>query len=360
MNQIERYNSAPSNVNQNSENLHLYNFILKCKNKIILFSLLLMLGFINVQAQEFYVNEIYCRGTVVNALPIFSNGAIPGTVSPTISSYLNQNTIFEIRKAYEPIGQFLSDNTYIIRFSDSSRRTNILATITTLPNINYACKRPINKLFCTTEAANYWQGFSDKSYYLRQTNYCKAMSTFTATGTPVKLAIVDNGFNTSHQDFINGANNVFDLTNSYDVSDNNTNINPPANCPIFKHGTAMASVIGAQNNNSFGGASLARTNTGTDVYKILGIKSTSDINDFGGGATVIGNAYTGILKAAQNGAKVISCSWGFYDWNTNVWNNPDAQFLYDVMTLYPDILLVFAAGNSGSDTYLGFPACANQ
>jgi Subtilase family/Secretion system C-terminal sorting domain len=320
----------------------------------------LMIGFIKVQAQQFYSNEIYCRATITNALPLFTNGIIPGTTSPAMTTFINLNTITEIRKAFDVTGRFLSDNTYVIKFTDTSKLNTILNTITTQPNINYACKKQIVTLFCTTEATNYWQGNNDKSFYLKQTNFCKTMSTFTNTGTPVKLGIVDNGFNTSHQAFINGANNVFDIANSYDVSDGNANINPPANCPIFRHGTAMASVAGEQNNDNLGGASLARTSTNVDVYKILGIKATFDKNDFGLGAKIIDNGFNGILKAAQNGAKVISCSWGFgAPIPGYIWNTPDGQLLYDIMDLYPDILIIFGAGNTGSSTYICLPAAAN-
>lgn len=75
------------------------------------------------------------------------------------------------------------------------------------------------------------------------------------------------------------------------------------------HGTHVAGISGAVTNNSVGIASIGFNS------KIMAVKSSRDDLRSDNGGALIAFGYNGIVYAAENGAKIINCSWGGYSYS---------------------------------------------
>jgi serine protease len=114
---------------------------------------------------------------------------------------------------------------------------------------------------------------------------------------------------------------------------NNSNPRGGAATPLSAdHGTACGSYFGAVTKNGIG---MAGTAFNPRVMPVCGGSATTD--------NAIAYGYEGILYAAENGANVISCSWGSVGGYSN--------FEQDVINAVTDVgtLVLGAAGNGGSD-----------
>jgi PKD repeat protein len=159
-------------------------------------------------------------------------------------------------------------------------------------------------------------------------------------GSPdIKVAIVDNAVWVDHPDLANKIVLSHDMTQA-----GNQNSNPPENGDpaLWSHGTHTAGLAGAQTNNDIGVASIGFNTS------LIGVKCTGDNSP----PNSITNGPGGIQWAANNGADIISCSWG------NTYFSQTEQNLMN--TVYGmGIVIVAAAGNDnlGSSYY---PASYNH
>lgn len=106
----------------------------------------------------------------------------------------------------------------------------------------------------------------------------------------VIVGVVDTGVDYTHPELSSQVINGWDVANAdADAMDD------------IGHGTQVASIIAAKGNNAEGMAGVAWGS------KVLAVKAV-----LGDGSLSIGNAAAGIMYAANNGARVINCSWGFW------------------------------------------------
>lgn len=112
-----------------------------------------------------------------------------------------------------------------------------------------------------------------------------------ATGRGIKVAVVDQGIDMSHQDL---ADNIYSL--SYD-SESNTS----PSIVYGEHGTHCAGIVGAVRNNGIQVAGVAPDAKLMSISNKLALSFTAE--------STLAN---GINWAWQNGADVISCSWWCY------------------------------------------------
>ncbi len=134
----------------------------------------------------------------------------------------------------------------------------------------------------------------------------------------VMVAVVDDFFDITHPDLqgvwqLNAGeipgNNTDDDGNGYidDYYGWNANYNHPHVMPPvlrraqFSHGTHCAGIVGARTDNGVGIASIGFG------LKILAVAVGDSINP-----GRMGNAYQGVVYAADRGARIISLSWGSY------------------------------------------------
>mgnify|MGYP001422078576 CR=1 FL=1 len=224
--------------------------------------------------------------------------------------------------------------TWLVTFNNYELADQLIQEITSNPEIEYAEKVPIFKLFLTPNDTYYgnvsgFLGTVNAKWHLDVIEAGAAWDLNQGSGN-VKVAVLDNAIWINHPDLVNK------VVNAIDIADNDNDPTPPTADLTWSHGTHTAGLIGAQSNNGTGVASIGY-NTSLIAVKVA---RNSD------GALVAG--YEGIIWAADNDADVISMSWGttqYYQTMQNIIN-----YAYN-----KGCVLVAAAGNDGNDT-IQYPA----
>ncbi|MDR0619697.1 MAG: S8 family serine peptidase, partial [Bacteroidales bacterium] len=158
--------------------------------------------------------------------------------------------------------------------------------------------------------------------------------TITNGSSNIKVAVVDAGIDLTHPDL------SVNLLSGYDASGNNSN-----GAPVWsteKHGTACAGIIGAVQGNGKGISGVAPN------CKIIPIHATNSSEQF-----PVDWSANSIQWARQNGADVISNSWG----GSSPYS-PLTNAINDAVTLGRNgkgCIVVFASGN-GSASSVSYPA----
>ncbi|RNI32035.1 choice-of-anchor D domain-containing protein [Rufibacter immobilis] len=191
-------------------------------------------------------------------------------------------------------------NTYEVEVSKTQELAQMLQELNQLPEVEYAERVPYYVLF---DSPNDPRFTNNGQYYL---NKIKAIDAFALhTGTQKTLvAIVDDGLLYTHPDL----NANINLGKSFDVVDNDNDTRPPsagenkAGPMVFSHGTHCAGVAGAVVNNSEGIAAVSN-----NKISIFGVKATSDYTQ---NTESISHGLQGMLYAIEQGARVISMSFG--------------------------------------------------
>jgi len=210
-----------------------------------------------------------------------------------------------------------------VYFTNYSEVDNIIKDLAKLSLIEYAEKSPIRKIGFTPNDALYSQ--TTNKWYFTLVSAESAWNNSLGSNN-IKVAIVDNAVFCGHSDLT--------TFKQRDVADSDNDATPPldANADFtWSHGTHCAGLATADINNSLGMASL-----GGNV-ELIGIKCTPD----NGTSNSVYYGYTGIQWACQNGANVVSMSWGGGGFNSS------EQLLFNN---YPGIVFFGAAGNDGSTT----------
>jgi subtilisin family serine protease len=162
-------------------------------------------------------------------------------------------------------------------------------------------------------------------------------------GEGIKVAVIDTGFDLRHSD-INYAGPGYDALND-------SNCAGVEKFSDEKHGTAVAGVISAKDNNK-GTVGVAPN------AKIIPIRLISD-----SGLVSVSNIVKAFRKADEMGASIINNSWGTFNPNLK---EGDVLEVSDIeKELYQDlakngnngkgILILFAAGNSGRSNFHNSP-----
>ena len=155
-------------------------------------------------------------------------------------------------------------------------------------------------------------------------------------GEGVTVAILDNGFLTTHEDL---ADNIVDTYNAYDLT---TDVSPLNSSSEKNHGTHVAGIVAASLNNK-GGCGVAPK---ADLMLIKLADSSGNIYS--------SSLFTGIDYAISNGADVINMSVAT--------DTTDNTFISSVQTAVntayaKGIVMVSSAGNSGKNTKFYPAAC---
>lgn len=159
------------------------------------------------------------------------------------------------------------------------------------------------------------------------------------TGNPdINVAIVDGAIWIDHEDL---ADDVF---LSYDVTSppgGNNNSNPPASGDPedWSHGTHCAGLAVGVTDNGIGIAGL-----GFDC-SLIGVKCTPDAGNPG----LVYNGYGGMQWAANNGAHVISCSWGGSGFSSS------EQTL--INTIHGMGVVILGSRGNAASAQLRYPSC---
>lgn len=197
------------------------------------------------------------------------------------------------------------NSTLVLEFKNAARVDDLIALLKQDPFVEYAEKIPLVKLHLTPndpQLPNQW--------HLAKIGAVSAWN-YASSGSNVVIAVVDDAIERTHSDLapniwvnpgevanngIDDDNNGFiDDINGWDVANNSPNVNPPDD--NYDHGTHVAGIASAATNNGIGVSSIGFS------CKIMCVKATNS-------ASSITHGYSGVLYAANTGAKIISMSWG--------------------------------------------------
>lgn len=262
-----------------------------------------------------------------------------------------QYQITKIEKPFYTADDIKLQNTYKLEFENIYLVEDLINELKNNPLIEYAEHAPIyytsyapNDNYYVNNNQNYWLlGNANLRWHLDAINAEGAWDI--SQGDPnIVVAVLDNAIWTSHPDLVNK------VVSQVDLGDNDNDASPPAAEYIWSHGTHCAGLIAAESDNNIGVASI-----GFDV-SIMAIKLAPDAS--GGQAMTAG--FEGIIWAADNGADVISMSWGSPQFFITMQNT--VNYAYN-----KGCVLLAAAGNNGDGAetsqnpaipvnYVGYPA----
>ncbi|MEG1762483.1 MAG: S8 family serine peptidase [Bacteroidales bacterium] len=241
------------------------------------------------------------------------------------------------------------NTTLKMEFDSVAKMETLIHALEQDPNVEYVEKIPLYHLFSFTNdpyATNL--GGRNLKWHLDVINASSAWEI--QKGSPnIKVAIVDGAVWGEHEDLLIAPENQYNTFTrkvgysgppKVEIIDPDELCSNIKNCPIFNwsHGTHCAGLVGAINNNKTGIASI-----GSGVT-LMGV-SGEDLLGF-----MLSNVFDGVVWAAENGAKVISCSWGGGALSRT--HNNILKTCYN-----KGIIVVFASGNSASSD-LGYPAAS--
>jgi PKD repeat protein len=219
-----------------------------------------------------------------------------------------------------------------IYFSDFNKIDELIRELVSLPDVEFAEKEPI---YYTDFTPNDTYHSGNNKWYHTLVGSENAWN-ITQGSSSVKIAIIDNAVFCGHADLT--------TYSQYDVADNDNNATPPLTSSAdfgWSHGTHCAGLATADINNAMGIASL-----GGNV-QLIGVKCTPNSATNSGS---VWYSYQGIQWACENGANVVSMSFG---------GSTYSAAIQALINAYPDIVFMAAAGNDNVTT-LKYPGAYNN
>jgi len=333
------------------------------KNKLKIFfavAILFICSGFNIQPHKDKIiangNLLYLSNTVIVKLKNPQDGLLLKVQN--LESALNQNfpqfkfsSVKQIFKSQNSTSSSKLDNIMILKYGSSDDPQIVASKIKQLSNIEWAEPKYVRKIILTPNDPSF-----GNQYYLNK-DYLPEAWNITQGDTNIVIGIVDTGVDWPHPDLyaniwhnwkdiksnwasdtdgIVGDSIGWDFGGSGDGSGNPTpDSNPIEDVPF--HGTLVAGVASAVTNNGIGVSGVGYN------CKIMPIKAAEgDITDPSTGDPLIVFGFEGIKYAADNGAKVINCSWG----GSGFSNFEQAVINYAVSK---GALVVAAAGNDNSN-----------
>jgi subtilisin family serine protease len=293
------------------------------------------------------LGHLHAKYKVVSARNAFANAAQAQTV---LGAGLRER--LEKRQKRAPKNAVVPslENIYVIRVPQGANLAAMLAEYRSNPGVEYAQFNYKQEPYLVPNdpyyaSANSWgQGYDDL-WGLKANRMNCAPAWDIATGSGVIVAVVDTGVDYNHADLAanicrDGSGNLvgYDVSGNTEVDDPDLAI--PDNDPSddLGHGTHCAGIIAGVGNNGQGIIGVA------PGAKIMPVK-------------IFPNAYdnicaAGIKWAADNGADVLSCSWGP---GSRLISDPVIEDALDY-AYAKGCVLVFAAGNANDEVNYYSPA----
>ena len=206
---------------------------------------------------------------------------------------------------------------FVVDFANPADVDNVINDLKSLNVVEYAEKSIICKTTFTPNDT-YFDGWNN--WYLTQVGAEQAWD-ITQGNSSVKIAIVDGAVFGGHEDLT--------LFAQRDVADNDGDATPPLDVNTdfgWSHGTHCAGLATATINNAKGISSLGGN------AELIGVKCTRDVSN----STTVEYSYQGIQWACENGADVVSMSFG---------SASSSQSTQDLINGYSNIVFLAAAGN---------------
>lgn len=251
---------------------------------------------------------------------------------PELAAVFNGITITDFEKPSYFTRKPALMQIFRIEFSEFDKIDEIVSQLEKIAILDYAEKEPIYT-FDFVPNDTYHAG-NNKWYHTAVGS--EAAWNITQGSNAVKVAIVDNAVYCGHSDLTTYLQR--------DVADNDNIATPPDVVSVdfgWSHGTHCAGLATADINNSTGIASI-----GGNV-ELIGIKTTPNSATSSGS---IWYGYAGVQWACQNGANVVSMSYG---------STSSSAAMQTLINSYPNVVFMAAAGNDGNTT-LQYPGAYNN
>ena len=247
---------------------------------------------------------------------------------PQIAAVFNEIEVIKFERPSYYTNKRSLQTIFRIKFSDFDRIDELISELELLSFVKYAEKEPIYKLdFIPNDA----QHFGNNKWYHTLVDSEEAWD-ITLGSSNIKVAIIDNAIANNHNDLT--------IYKQRDVADNDNDASPPAyyspQTSVWSHGTHCAGLAAADTNNEIGIASLGGN------AEIIAVKGTPDSAD----GNSVYNLYAGIQWACENGANVVSMSYGSAN---------QSEAIQNLINNYPDVIFIAAAGNDNVSTIF-YPA----
>ena len=224
--------------------------------------------------------------------------------------------------------------TFLVKFTEINKVEELITKLEKNNNVEYAEKAPLFKLFFTPDDADYAADVENR-WHLDVIN-AEAAWEITHGSRDIKVAVLDNAMDMTHPDLASKFDTLIDL------GDDDFDTNPPNDELEWGHGSHTSGLVAGATNNGIGIAGI-----GFDTG-LMGVKVG---NDADGGMSA---GFEGITWAADNGADVISMSWG------------SPQYMQTMQTVVTyaysqGCVLVAAAGNDGQgNNEITYPAACDH
>jgi PKD repeat protein len=227
--------------------------------------------------------------------------------------------------------------TYRLDFSDPSEIEEIMETLRRNPDMEYAERVPYNRIeYVPNDTLYNIKNFSANLKWHLDRIQAEQAWDITKGSPAIKVAIVDNAIWADHPDLKDK------IVLQHDSYYNTSSSNPPGTGDPFawSHGTHCSGLVAGESDNTIGIASVGYN---TSIIAIKSAKNTEPDGIYG---------YAGIQYAANNGADVISMSWG-----GSGYASTDQNIINTIYNM--GIVLVGAAGNDNVST-AHYPSAYNH
>jgi subtilisin family serine protease/predicted GH43/DUF377 family glycosyl hydrolase len=277
--------------------------------------------------------------------------------SPDLSNLLSEHSITSMqqlvkRKQLQKVNTTFHDihNIYYVSFSGNRSPVEIATSLERNPLIEYAEPKYVRYITAIPNDTLYYR----QKWYLDKIQAAQSWDIVKGQDGQAVIAIVDGGTNIHHPDLtdniwtndaeVNGAEGVDDDGNGYIDDLYGWNFAGDNGDPTGlllnngNHGTLTAGIVSAISNNLTGVAGVSWNAT------VMAINVSHKTEDW-----KIDYGFEGIIYAAQNGADIISCSWGGIDYSIAG---------RDVIEYATELgaVVVAAAGNDGIKNDPFYPA----
>ncbi len=242
---------------------------------------------------------------------------------PDIETLFDGLTVTKFEKPSYFTGKDGLMTIFRIEFQEFDKIDELVRELSEIANVEYAEKEPIYTFdFVPNDPLH-----TGTSKWYHTLVGSEAAWDISQGSNSIKVAIVDNAVFGGHQDLT--------TFSERDVADNDNDATPPLTASQdfgWSHGTHCGGLATADINNSIGMVGL-----GANV-ELIGVKATPNSATSSGS---IWYSYSGVQWACQNGANVVSMSYGSTSFSNSMQN---------LINAYPSIVFLAAAGNDNSTT----------
>lgn len=266
-------------------------------------------------------------------IPVATDRSVNISDATYFAGIFSKHEVISISRPLDANNDIKLLRTFLLTFRNHHALEEIISELEKKPEIDYAEKVamhytdhiPNDSLYNLINGASKWK------WHLDVVNARQAWDITKGAGQ-IRIAIVDNAVWSNHPDLASKIVLQFDVTN------NVANSNPPGTGDPgdWSHGTHCAGLAAAATNNRIGVAALGYNSS------IIAVKAATTVPNS------ITHSYQGVNYAVNNGANVVSMSFGSTSYNQTFQNLVNAG-------TNMGIVFLASAGNEGTNQ-IRYPA----